>query len=110
MATLLLTLLLVCTAIAILLWVKTPYYRVERCNVEALLELVVAGRASENDWAVFTGVEIRQSEFLESVRLRCIDIEEREYTGAAQPPFLFSKAGITELQQLLDDVRQFREK
>ena len=106
LATFFLTLLFVIVTIGLLLWVKTPYYRIEAGNVIALLELVVTGQATDSDWSVFTGMPIANNAYLESIRQRCLDIEEREYRGDLFAPYLFSRAGIEELRLLLQEVSQ----
>lgn len=110
LATLFFTLLFVVIALTILLWVKTPYYRLEACNVIALLELVVSGQARDSDWSVFSSVPIANNAYLESIRLQCLDIEEREYRGDLHSPFLFSQKGISELQQLLLELKSHNKK
>ena len=59
MLTVFFTLIFLLAVIAVLLWVKTPYYRLRKGNVRCLLQMVLAGTASENDWAVFTSVPQR---------------------------------------------------
>lgn len=104
------TLIFVGLAVAILLWVKTPYYRLEACNVISLLELVVSGQASDSDWSVFCSVPIANSAYLESIRQQCLDIDEREYLGDLRAPYLFSRTGIEELRALLVELKQHSEK
>lgn len=106
LATFFLTLIFVIVTIGLLLWVKTPYYRIEACNVIALLELVVTGQATDSDWSVFSGMPIANNAYLESIRQRCLDIEEREYRGDLLAPYLFTRIGIEELRLLLQEVSQ----
>lgn len=106
--TLMLTLLLALLVVFSLICVRTPRYRVERENIIALLELVVAGRATVNDWAVFVGVPIRQNPELEAIRLRCIEIEKHEYLGTAgaRPSgHLFTRRGIAALTAILRQLQ-----
>src|SRR5690606_41622699 len=84
------------------LWVRTPRYRIQRHNVIALLELVLQGRASENDWRVFAAIPLRHNPALEEVRERCMDIEEREYIGPGRNGFLFSQKGLGVLREILE--------
>ncbi|HEY8385046.1 MAG TPA: hypothetical protein VIK82_02405 [Porticoccaceae bacterium] len=101
--TLLLTFVVVALALAIFVWVRMPVYRVEKCNVEKLLELVIAGRATASDWDVFTGIPIRHDPELETVRRRCLDIAEREYRGGE---YLFTQQGLLQLERLLDEMKK----
>ncbi len=51
---------LVCgTVLAILMWVKTPHYQVSEAQVVRLLEWMLLGQATENQWRVFCGYPIR---------------------------------------------------
>jgi len=100
--TLALTFVVVALALAIFVWVRVPVYRVERRNVVALLELVVAGRATASDWDVFAGIPIRHDPELETVRRRCLAIAEREYHGGQR---LFTSQGISQLTDILDEMR-----
>lgn len=99
------SLLFVLLAIGILLWVKTPYYRLEACNVISLLEMVVNGQASDSDWHVFCSVPIANNAHLEAIRQQCLDIDEREYRGDLRAPYLFSRQGIDELRGILIDLK-----
>lgn len=104
-ATLLLSIIGFAVVLAVLFWVRTPRYRIERANVIALLELVLAGRATENDWRVFASVPLRHDPALDDIRDRCLEVEEREYRGGEPPKHLFSKQGLEELQTLLEELR-----
>jgi hypothetical protein len=104
--TLTLTILIFFAVLVVLVWVRTPRYRIERANVIALLELVVAGRATENDWRVFAAVPLRHDLQLDEIRERCLDIEEREYVGHGHSRFLFSQQGLRELQEILELLKQ----
>ena len=100
-----LSFLLLGLILAVLWKVRTPYYRLQRDNVIALLTLVVEGRATDNDWNVFTAVPLRHDPLLEAIRQRCLDIEEQEYTGDATPPYLFTAKGMAELAEILSELR-----
>ncbi|MFT7300133.1 MAG: hypothetical protein ACI89Z_000587 [Porticoccus sp.] len=88
-------------ALFILAFVRigTPVYRLDKQNLVTLLTLVVAGRATENDWQVFLGMPIRHNEKLEAIRRRCDDINEYEYIDGSGC-FLTEK-GIEDVNQLL---------
>ncbi len=101
--TLLFTLLLVALALWVFMRIGSPVYRVERENVVRLLELVVAGQATEQDWDVFVGVPIRHDPELDAVRERCKEVADRELLGG-DGVHLFTRQGITELQEILDKL------
>jgi len=105
LATLVLTILIFIAVLVVLTWVRTPRYRIQRHNVIALLELVLQGRASENDWRVFAAIPLRHNPALEEVRERCMDIEEREYIGPGRNGFLFSQKGLDELREILQKLK-----
>lgn len=105
LATIILTIVVFIVVLVVLLWVRTPRYRIERHNVIRLLELVLTGQASENDWRVFAAVPLRHDEFLNDIRERCMDIEEREYIGMGRSAFLFSAAGLRELADVLNELK-----
>lgn len=83
---------------------KTPYYRVDKVRMAYVLEMVLTGQATDNDWNITFGMVIRHSPELEKIRLRCVDIEEECYIGHGKPPYLFSKSGLEQLQIVLRDL------
>ena len=105
-ATLVLTILIFIVILVVLMWVRTPRYRIQRHNVIALLELVLNGQASENDWRVFAAVPLRHNPELDEIRERCMDIEEREYIGPSRSGLLFSQQGLEELRELLQNLKE----
>jgi len=105
LVTLVLTFIVILSVLIVLIKVRTPRYQLQRDNIICLLIMVTEGKATENDWSVFTAIPLRHDEALEAVRLRCIEIEEREYTGNARPPYLFSKKGIAELRVILEELQ-----
>ncbi len=109
LTTLVLTILIFIVVLVALVWVRTPRYRIEPHNVIALLELVLNGQASENDWRVFAAIPLRHNPELEEIRERCMDIEEREYIGPGRNGFLFTQDGLNELREILLTLKE-REK
>ena len=105
LATIVLSVVVFAVVVSMFLWVRAPGYRLERRNVIQLLEMVVEGRASENDWRVFVGVPLRHDPYLEQVRQQCMDIEERTYMGKRRSGALFSESGLDELRALLAELR-----
>jgi hypothetical protein len=107
-ATVILSFLVIGVVVLILSRVRTPRYRLRRENVILLLEMVLDGRAREKDWNVFVGIPIRYDSELEDIRLRCIEIEQRELIGdvtAGRRRHLFTRKGLEELRALLQELR-----
>ncbi len=104
LATLALSVLIIGAALAVLMRVSTPRYRLDRDNVLTLLSMVLDGQATENDWNVFVGIPIRHDPELEALRLRCLEIERREFIGHGQGPspgrHLFSREGLRQIEAL----------
>jgi len=91
--------------VGVLLWVKTPHYLMQKVDVIQLLEKVLVGQASENEWAIFLSSSFRHAPELETVRDACINIDETEYLGYTRDGFLFSERGLLHIKQLLDQLR-----
>lgn len=70
-----------------------------------VLEMVLTGNATANDWNMTFGMVIRHSSTLESLRLECVEIEEECYIGEQKPPYLFSAHGLQQLQIILRELR-----
>ena len=102
--TLLFTFLLVSIALWIFLRLGAPVYRPDKNNVIALLELVLAGNATENDWHVFMGIPLRHCERLQLIQQRCSDLVETEYVGECSAT-LFTRKGTLALQQILEELK-----
>lgn len=89
---------------ALFLRIHTPVYRLEKDNLICLFDLVLQGKATEDDWNVFIEMPIRHDPVLEAIRASCIDLTGEEV--------VFSSGGIKltdsarqELQQLLEDLK-----
>ena len=100
LVTMLLTLAVVVVAMWVFIKVGTPVYRLDRDNVIALLELVLSGRATENDWHVFIGIPLRHDSALREVQKHCEQLAETEYTGHEDSK-LFTARGLAELEVVL---------
>ena len=94
-------LLIVFVFIALL---KRPIYRVNRQNVITLLELVISGQATEDDWSVFTEMPIRYDDELEAVRQRCRAVSER-HTQFSNPKLNFSESELREISEILESLK-----
>ncbi|GLS27907.1 hypothetical protein [Marinibactrum halimedae] len=108
--TALLTVIIFGSVLWLLLHVRTPRYHVIGKDIERILELVITGQATENDWSVFTAYQIRDNDYLESIRERCMEIEEREYIGDVRPPYLFTSNGIEEIRALHDELKNYHQR
>lgn len=107
--TLLLTFIFVLFAIVFFIKIAPPVYRLEKTNIVALLNLVIEGKATDNDWEVFLGVPIRHNDELEAVRMQCAEISEREYTGGSgliKSGYLFTEKGIEEVKAILAELTE----
>ncbi len=106
--TILLTVVIATLLFVLFRWIKMPVYRMTRERLIHVLEMVITGQATENDWQVLMAVTIRHDEVLEQVRERCLAIEEHYYIGDRRPPYLFTEEGLVELKQLLIQLRDYR--
>ena len=108
-ATLVLTFLVLTVVVAVLTRVRTPWYRLRRENVVRLFEMVLNGTATAKDWHVFVSMPIRYDPELETIRVRCLAIEEKDLigksTGQSQHHHLFTKAGLQELRYILEELK-----
>jgi len=104
MAVFVITLVVFLSVIAILLWVKTPRYQMTRADVIQLLQKVLVGQASENDWAIFLSSSFRHCPELEPFRDACAAIDEKEYLGHTRAGFLLSDNGLAQIRWILEQV------
>ncbi len=101
MAVFVITLFIFLIVIGVLLWVKHPPYLMTKADVIVLLQKVLVGQASENDWAIFLSSSFRHCPELEIIREACAGVDEREYLGQTRSEYLFSDKGLEELQRIL---------
>jgi hypothetical protein len=92
--------------IAVLLWVKTPRYQMRKDDVVRLLQNVLVGQASENDWAIFLSSSFRHCPELEPLRTACADLDEKEYLGHTRAGFLFTERGLKQIREILAQVEK----
>lgn len=90
--------------IGVLLWVKTPRYQMTRKDLIELLQKVLVGQASENEWAIFLSSSFRHCPELEPFRDACAAIDEKEYLGYSRAGYLFSEKGLMQIKRLLSQV------
>lgn len=98
------TLVVFLSVIGVLLWVKTPHYQMTRTDVIQLLQKVLVGQASENDWAIFLSSSFRHCPELEPFRDACAAIDEKEYFGHTRAGFLLSENGLVQIRGILAQV------
>lgn len=101
MAVFVITTLMFLIVVGVLLWVKHPHYQMTKTDVIAVLQKVLVGQASENDWAIFLSSSFRHCPELEVIRNECAAIDEREYLGQTRSGYLFSDRGLEELKRIL---------
>ncbi len=100
------TLVVFLSVIGILLWVKTPRYQMTRDDLIQVLQKVLVGQASENDWAIFLSSSFRHCPELEPFRDACAAVDETEYLGHTRAGFLFSERGLRQIREILTQVEQ----
>ena len=101
--TLILSFVLILTALLVFRYIGLPIYRVEPINVKILLESVLEGQATEADWDVFIGMSIRHNPELDEIRLHCAMLAEREMS-LRDDRVHFSSAGRGELNAILTRI------
>lgn len=110
MMTVFLSLLIVALLFALFFWVKTPFYRVDKARMVQVLEMVLTGQATENDWRIVFDITIRHDSNLEAFRQQALEIEEKHFIGlsasSARSDYLFSQQGLVELETLLQNVKE----
>lgn len=98
------TLAVFLSVIGVLLWVKTPRYQMTKADLIQLLQKVLVGQASENDWAIFLSSSFRHCPELEPFRDACAAIDEKEYLGHTRAGFLLSETGLAQVRWILDKL------
>lgn len=104
MAVFVITLAVFLSVIGVLLWVKTPRYQMTKADLILLLQKVLVGQASENDWAIFLSSSFRHCPELEPFRDACAAIDEKEYLGHTRAGFLLSETGLAQVRWILEKV------
>jgi len=106
--TLLFSVLILCVLFVVLAKIKTPYYRINRQQMIHVIEMVLTGQATDNNWQMTFGMIIRHSPELEVVRQRCLDIEEAHFIGNHTSPYLFSEQGLSQLRDVLAELKSLQ--
>lgn len=94
--------------IAAFLTYLRPTYRVNASQLIVLFDQVLAGRASAQDWLVFTAMPIRYDPDLEALRLECVALEQAHFLGDASR-FLFDSAGIEAIRLMRQALLERRD-
>lgn len=102
-----LTVVVVATVLAILLWVRTPYYRFDASQLRRILNLVLDDQAQVQDWALLMAVPIRHDPALRQLRQRCREIAATELVDSER--IQFTAAGRQRLQALLCELDTLEE-
>ncbi len=95
---------ILCLLAGIFFWVKTPYYRVDEARMLKVLEMVLTGQATDNDWHMTFGMTIRHSPELEELRQQCVLIEEEHFIGESTSRYLFEAEGLKALKDVRDKL------
>ena len=95
---------IICLLLAVFVWVKTPYYRVDGDRMLKVLEMVLTGQATDNDWHTTYGMTIRHAPELEEIRQQCVDIEYKYFVGENTSNYLFSGEGLRALKEIRDEL------
>ena len=103
--TVLFSILILFALFLVLSKIKTPYYRVDQQQMIHVLEMVLTGQATDNNWQMTFGMVIRHSPELEALRQQCLDIEEGCYIGNQTSPHLFSEQGLAQLSDVLAELK-----
>jgi hypothetical protein len=102
--TVVLSVFIIALLMGLFLWVKTPFYRVDKLQMIQILEMVLTGQARENDWRIVFDITIRHNPSLEALRQQALEIEDKHFiglsSGSARSDYLFSKQGLVELEVL----------
>ncbi|MGH1440190.1 MAG: hypothetical protein ACRBBR_08785 [Cellvibrionaceae bacterium] len=106
LVTVVLTVVILALLFGLFLWVKMPFYRVDKDKMVKVLEMVLTGQARENDWRMVFDMTIRHNPELESLRQQALEIEEQYFTGlSANSDYLFTQQGLGKLENLLQAVK-----
>jgi hypothetical protein len=104
------TLVILCLMAAALYFGRAPTYRPSRAEVLALLQGVLDGTTTRQQWDLYVGMPLRHDPELEEIRLRCLVLQEgndREpAAGEGIDEHLFDRAGRARLGVIVDDLKR----
>lgn len=82
-----------------------PKFHTDRDDFIRLLQQVISGQADQDQWSSVMHLPVRHDPELEQVRQRCLQVEQRYFTGAparmGQPERMVAPAGLHILEQQL---------
>jgi len=113
-AAFLVTLLVLCLMAAALHFGRSPTYRPSRAEVLELLQGVLHGATTREQWDLFVGLPMHHDPELEAIRHRCLvlqegDDEERP-AGEGLDGYLFDRAGRGRLAAIIDELQRLIDK
>lgn len=114
------TLLILCLMAAALHFGRSPIYRPSRAEVLALLQGVLNGTTTREQWDLFVGLPMHHDPELEDIRRCCLVLQEgnddEPAAGEGLDGYLFDRAGrermaaiVGELQRLIDKEPVYRQ-
>ena len=99
-ATIVITFLVGSLLVGIFMWVQHPIYRCTREEFVERIEQVLMGQSNENHWRLLTALSLYHDPVLAEYQNRLILLEEAHWLGESKPPYLLTREGLSELQQL----------
>jgi hypothetical protein len=87
--------------VVLLIILRRPIYRLTRENVIELFDLILSGKAKEQDWLVFVAVKINHDALLEKIRILCVELENTEFKGLGLNNHLLTARGEQQLRLYL---------
>lgn len=87
--------------ITMLVWSKKgPAFRMSEEDALRIIEWVLLGQATENEWTLFCELPIRHDEGLERLRLSCLLIEEQFALRSPSNSYLLTLEGREKLEEV----------
>ncbi|WP_305856414.1 hypothetical protein [Balneatrix alpica] len=116
MLTLLVSFLLTLVVILFTWWgfsrMGVPSYRPSRSKVEELLQGLIDGYTSREEWELFIGMPIQHDPELEAIRVRCVALEEGDDQHPPYPHgingYLYNRAGREAAKLILQEVKTLK--
>ena len=71
-----------------------------------IIEWVLLGQATENEWTLFCELPIRYDERLEHLRLSCLSIEEHFSLRSPSSGYLLTREGREKLEEVYQDFKR----
>ena len=104
------TLVILCLMAAALYFGRAPTYRPSRTEVLALLQGILDGTTTRQQWDLYVGMPLRHDPELEEIRLRCLVLQEGDdrepAAGEGIDEHLFDRAWRVRLGVIVDDLQR----